>query len=126
MTQVYANQIGADGFSSDASRAVSVAKSLMVSLRNQTRSFPYLTFPPNRNTYSSSVCRLLARPELTRVAPATRPHKTPAELVYLLGEVGAYGNNFHENDLIAIDAATTEADVIKKHAAKPWPIMDYN
>ena len=30
VTQVYANQIGADGFSSDASRAVSVAKSLMV------------------------------------------------------------------------------------------------
>jgi 5-methyltetrahydrofolate--homocysteine methyltransferase len=30
VTQVYANQIGADGFSSEASRAVSVAKSLMV------------------------------------------------------------------------------------------------
>jgi len=30
VTQEYANQIGADGYSSDASRAVSVAKSLMV------------------------------------------------------------------------------------------------
>ena len=30
----------------------------------------------------------------------TRPSKTPAELVYLLGEVGAYGVNFHDNDLI--------------------------
>ena len=34
-----------------------------------------------------------------------REPKTPAELVYLLGEVGAYGVNFHDNDLIPIDAA---------------------
>ncbi|HET9590546.1 MAG TPA: xylose isomerase [Anaerolineales bacterium] len=40
--------------------------------------------------------------------------KTPAELVYLLGEVGAYGVNFHDNDLIPIDAAPAEADAIKK------------
>lgn len=32
----------------------------------------------------------------------TRDPKTPAELVYLLGEVGAYGVNFHDNDLILI------------------------
>jgi len=44
----------------------------------------------------------------------TRGPKTPAELVYLLGEVGAYGVNFHDNDLIPIDATTTEADAIKK------------
>ena len=34
----------------------------------------------------------------------TRGKKTPAELVYMLGEVGAYGVNFHDNDLIPIDA----------------------
>lgn len=45
---------------------------------------------------------------------ATREHKSPAELVYLLGEVGAYGVNFHDNDLIPIDATPTEADAIKK------------
>jgi xylose isomerase len=45
---------------------------------------------------------------------ATREHKTPAELVRLLGEVGAYGVNFHDNDLIPIDATPAEADSIKK------------
>ena len=45
---------------------------------------------------------------------ATREHKSPAELVYLLGEVGAYGVNFHDNDLIPIDATPTETDAIKK------------
>lgn len=44
----------------------------------------------------------------------TRPVKTPADLVYLLGEVGAYGVNFHDNDLIPIDATPTEAAAIKK------------
>ena len=44
----------------------------------------------------------------------TREPKTPAELVYLLGEVGAYGVNFHDNDLIPIDATPAEADAIKK------------
>lgn len=43
-----------------------------------------------------------------------REFKTPAELVYLLGEVGAYGVNFHDNDLIPIDATLSEADLIKK------------
>jgi xylose isomerase len=44
----------------------------------------------------------------------TREPKTPAELVYLLGEVGAYGVNFHDNDLIPIDATSAEAEAIKK------------
>jgi xylose isomerase len=49
---------------------------------------------------------------------AVREHKTPAELVYLLGEVGAYGVNFHDNDLIPIDATLLEADAIKKEFRK--------
>jgi xylose isomerase len=49
---------------------------------------------------------------------ATRGHKTPAELVYLLGEVGAYGVNFHDNDLIPIDATPVEAEAIKKDFRK--------
>ena len=49
---------------------------------------------------------------------ATREHKSPAELVYLLGEVGAYGVNFHDNDLIPIDATSAEADAIKKEFRK--------
>ncbi len=47
-----------------------------------------------------------------------RAKKTPAELVYLLGEVGAYGVNFHDNDLIPIDASPAEADQIKKDFKK--------
>jgi xylose isomerase len=34
--------------------------------------------------------------------------------VRLLGEVGAYGVNFHDNDLIPIDATPAEAEAIKK------------
>ena len=49
---------------------------------------------------------------------ATRDKKTPAELVYLLGEVGAYGVNFHDNDLIPIDATPAEAEAIKKEFRK--------
>jgi len=48
----------------------------------------------------------------------TREAKTPSELVYLLGEVGAYGVNFHDNDLIPIDATPAEADAIKKDFRK--------
>ncbi len=49
---------------------------------------------------------------------ATRDHKSPADLVYLLGEVGAYGVNFHDNDLIPIDATPAEAESIKKDFRK--------
>jgi xylose isomerase len=45
-------------------------------------------------------------------APVREP-RTPVELVHLLAEVGAYGVNFHDNDLIPIDATPTEADRIK-------------
>ena len=47
-----------------------------------------------------------------------RDSKTPAELVYLLGEVGAYGVNFHDNDLIPIDATPAEEAAIKRDFRK--------
>jgi len=43
-----------------------------------------------------------------------RDPKSPAELVHLLAEVGAYGVNFHDNDLIPIDATPAEAEAIKR------------
>jgi len=49
--------------------------------------------------------------------PVRNP-KTPAELVYLLGEVGAYGVNYHDNDFIPIDASPAEAETIKKDFRK--------
>jgi xylose isomerase len=45
---------------------------------------------------------------------ATREPISPPQLVYLLGEVGAYGVNFHDNDLIPIDATPVETKAIKK------------
>ncbi len=49
--------------------------------------------------------------------PVRNP-KTPAELVYLLGEVGAYGVNYHDNDFIPIDATPAEAAAIKRDFRK--------
>ncbi len=49
---------------------------------------------------------------------AVREGKTPAELVRLLGEVGAWGVNFHDNDLIPIDATPSERDAILKDFKK--------
>ncbi|MBN1449717.1 MAG: xylose isomerase [Anaerolineales bacterium] len=43
---------------------------------------------------------------------AVREPKSPVELVYLLAEVGAYGVNFHDNDLVPIDATAAERDGI--------------
>jgi len=45
---------------------------------------------------------------------AVRPFMTPAQIVYFLGEVGAYGVNFHDNDLIPIDATPAERKQILK------------
>ena len=49
---------------------------------------------------------------------AVREGKSPADLVRLLGEVGAYGVNFHDNDLIPIDATSSERDAILKEFKK--------
>ncbi len=42
----------------------------------------------------------------------TRKRLSPVEIVHLLGEVGAYGVNFHDNDLVPIDATPSERDQI--------------
>ena len=43
-----------------------------------------------------------------------RASRSPADLVYLLADVGAYGLNFHDNDLIPIDATPGKRDAILK------------
>jgi xylose isomerase len=43
-----------------------------------------------------------------------RPNLSPADIVYMLGEVGAYGVNLHDNDLIPIDATRSERQAILK------------
>jgi xylose isomerase len=42
----------------------------------------------------------------------TRPAVAPVALVKMLGEIGAYGVNFHDNDLVPIDATPAERDSI--------------
>ena len=41
-----------------------------------------------------------------------REPKSPVELVHILAEVGAWGVNFHDNDLVPIDATPAERDRI--------------
>src|SRR5215216_821323 len=45
---------------------------------------------------------------------ATRPAITPVEIVRKLGELGAYGVNLHDNDLVPRDASPAERDRIVK------------
>ena len=49
---------------------------------------------------------------------AVRKPKSPVELVHLVAEVGAYGVNFHDNDLVPIDATPAERDRIVKDFKK--------
>lgn len=44
----------------------------------------------------------------------TRPTISPVEIVHLLAEVGAWGVNFHDNDLVPINATAAERDQIVK------------
>ncbi|MBX6353464.1 MAG: xylose isomerase [Thermoflavifilum sp.] len=53
-----------------------------------------------------------------------RPVLPPVRLVQLLSEVGAYGVNFHDNDLIPIDATFHERDAIV--AEFKQALKDYN
>jgi xylose isomerase len=47
-----------------------------------------------------------------------RPVLSPVELVHLLAEVGAYGVNFHDDDLIPIDASPADRDKIVRDFKK--------
>ncbi len=49
---------------------------------------------------------------------AVRDTLTPVEAVRMLAEVGAYGVNFHDNDLVPIDASPSERDTIVKEFRK--------
>lgn len=47
-----------------------------------------------------------------------RATKSPVELVHLLADVGAYGVNFHDNDLVPIDATPDERNQIVRDFKK--------
>jgi xylose isomerase len=48
----------------------------------------------------------------------TREPLSPTDLVYLLADVGAYGVNFHDNDLLPFDATPAERDQIVRDFKK--------
>lgn len=48
----------------------------------------------------------------------TRATQSPVELVHLLAEVGAWGVNLHDNDLVPIDATHAERDQIVRNFKK--------
>src|SRR5258708_3469341 len=47
-----------------------------------------------------------------------RPVISPVEIVSMLGEVGAWGVNLHDNDLVPIDATSAERDAIVREFSK--------
>lgn len=47
-----------------------------------------------------------------------RPALSPVEIVGMLSEVGAWGVNLHDNDLVPIDATTAERDAIVREFKK--------
>src|SRR6201981_1817151 len=47
-----------------------------------------------------------------------RPVISPVDIVALLGEVGAWGVNLHDNDLVPIDATCVERDAIVREFKK--------
>jgi xylose isomerase len=49
---------------------------------------------------------------------AVRPTMPPTEIVATLGEIGAWGVNLHDNDLVPIDATTSERDRIVREFQK--------
>jgi xylose isomerase len=60
----------------------------------------------------------IANPGRDPFGEPTRPPTSPVEVCDVLGEVGAYGVNFHDNDLIPIDASVSQAEQIKKDFRK--------
>src|SRR5204862_6846174 len=48
----------------------------------------------------------------SRFGGFVRPPISPAEIVHMLSEVGAWGVTLHDNDLVPIDATPAERDAI--------------
>ncbi len=65
----------------------------------------------------------LANPGRDPFGEATRRPPTPVQVVKILGELGAYGVNFHDNDLVPIDASASRKRQIVKDFKKA--LSDY-
>jgi xylose isomerase len=74
-----------------------------------TKSGLYQPKPEDRFTFGLWTVGSIGRDPFG--APVREP-LPPADLVYLLADVGAYGVNLHDNDLVPIDASPAERDKI--------------
>jgi xylose isomerase len=70
---------------------------------------PYQPHPEHKFTFGLWTVGNIGRDPF---GEPVRPPMAPAALVHLLAETGAYGVNFHDNDLVPIDATSAERDRI--------------
>ena len=67
---------------------------------------------PSRSTNFPSAC---GRSPIAAAIPSATPSAPPFhpnDIVHVLGEIGAWGVNLHDNDLVPIDATPKERDKI--------------
>jgi len=84
-------------------------------IKENNMSEKYIPKPEHKFTFGLWTVGSLGRDPF---GDTVREPLSPAELVYLLREVGAYGVNFHDNDLIPIDSSPEEERRIKKEFRK--------
>ena len=68
---------------------------------------PYTPKPENKFSFGLWTVGNIGRDPF---GDPVREVRSPVQLVQLLGEVGAWGVNFHDNDLVPIDATAAERD----------------
>ena len=76
---------------------------------------PYTPKPENKFSFGLWTVGNIGRDPF---GDPVREVRSPAQLVQLLGEVGAWGVNFHDNDLVPIDATAAERDRIVRDFKK--------
>ena len=77
--------------------------------RSRVMADPYQPKPEHRFTFGLWT---VGNPGRDPFGEPVRPVLSPPDLVRLLAEVGAYGVNFHDDDLVPIDATAAERDRI--------------
>ena len=80
-----------------------------------TTTDPYAPDPKKKFTFGLWT---VANPGRDPFGGPTREPVSPPQVCDVLGQAGAYGVNFHDNDLIPIDATPDEANSIKKDFKK--------
>ena len=79
--------------------------------QTRTRPAPSTSFPSDSGPSATAAA--------TRSANRCATTLPPDDAVALLAEVGAWGVNFHDNDLVPIDATPAERDAIVREFSRP-------